>query len=109
MKNYSVHRSMGYSPVKISGDNIISAISDNLKTIATAANIGNAAGYRITKITAVHDSGILGGKGGCKLIIVATGQPLAHTDETGDLKATQIWIEGVSPEELPEEYEFKLN
>lgn len=108
MKDYSIHRSMGYCPIQISGENIISAISNNLKTIASTANIGNAAGYHINKMTAVYDSGILGGKGGCKLIIVATGQPLAHTRDAGDTKSTQIWIGGVTHEELPEKYDFKF-
>lgn len=108
MKSYSIHRSMGYCPIQISGENIISAITTNLKTIATTADIGNAAGYQIKKMTAVYDKGILGGKGGCKLVIVATGQPLAHTQDVGDPKSTQVWIAGVAPEELPEEYEFEF-
>jgi len=108
MKNYTLHRSMGYCPINISGENIISAIENNFKTIAEDANIGNSAGYKLINVTASYNKGILGGKGGCVVKITAIGQPLAHTNDTGDPKSAVVWIGGVLPEELTEEYKFDL-
>lgn len=75
MKNYSVHK-QGSCSWGISGENIISAIELNFKKIAHAARIGNVAGYRLVDVRATYNPGILGGKGGCELLITATEKNL---------------------------------
>ena len=108
MKNYFLHSSMGCSTSKISGNNIIDAITNNFKDIAEEAEIGNAAGYRLISVSAVFSQSILGGKGGCRVIITATGNKLAHTNNVGLPTTKEVWIGNVFQDELPNEYIFEI-
>lgn len=108
MKNFDVHIGGGYSPLRITGGNLISAIENNFDRITKAHRIGNAAGYRLKEVTAEYQKGILGGTGGVVLHITATGMGLAHKPANQTPKTTEVWIYATL-EDLPEKHVFELS
>lgn len=104
MKTYYVHYHDNGAPRPIEGETIIEAVENNFRAIAEYAEIGNAAGYQLDKVVLEYQPEALGGKGGAALVITAHGSDaLLHYDpRTDEPKTTTLWIEGVTPEELPE-------
>lgn len=104
MKTYYVHYHDNGAPRPIEGETIIEAVENNFRAIAEHAEIGNAAGYQLDKVVLEYQPEALGGKGGAALVITAHGSDaLLHYDPRTDKpKTTTLWIEGVTPEELPE-------
>lgn len=104
MKTYYVHYHDNGAPRPIEGETIIEAVENNFRAIAEHAEIGNAAGYQLDKVVLEYQPEALGGKGGAALVITAHGSDaLLHYDpRTDEPKTTTLWIDGVTPEELPE-------
>lgn len=98
--------------LSLNGESIITVVEENIKSILSIAKskLGNGAGYEIERVWLEYGDGILGGKGGGILHIVARGSDsLIGYDATEDPpKDTMLWIEGVSKEELPKAYEYPL-
>ena len=104
MKTYYVHYHDNGAPRPIEGETIIEAVENNFRAIAEHAEIGNAAGYQLDKVVLEYQPEALGGKGGAALVITAHGSDaLLHYDpRTDEPKTTTLWIDGVTPEELPD-------
>lgn len=104
MKTYYVHYHDNGAPRPIEGETIIDAVENNFRAIAEHAEIGNSAGYQLDKVVLEYQPEALGGKGGAALVITAHGSDaLLHYDpRTDEPKTTTLWIDGVTPEELPE-------
>ena len=104
MKKYSVHFWDYYSDYVISGETVIKAVEQNFERIARRARIGNVAGYSLSKVVLGYRKEIFGGKGGGVLSITARGSDglVNYNPETDEPKTTELWIECVTPDELPE-------
>lgn len=104
MKEYGVHFWDYGADYAISGETVIKAVEKNFERIAKRAQIGNVAGYRLAKVVLEYQKGIFGGKGGGVLSITAYGSDglVGYDPETDEPKTTELWIEGVTPDELPE-------
>lgn len=101
MKNYNLQRSGGSCPVNLPGDDLADAITGGWDTIAKEAGLGNAAGYKLHSAIAEYAPGIIGGKGGCRLTIKASGLPLAHRPhDSYPSKTYEIWID-CTEEDIP--------
>lgn len=104
MKEYGVHFWDYGADGIISGETVINAVEKNFERIAKRARIGNVAGYRLAKVVLEYRKEIFGGKGGGVLSITAYGSDglVGYDPETDEPKTTELWIEGVTPDELPE-------
>lgn len=110
--DWSVYRSIG-SPVVICGFDLIDAIDRNFDTIADMYRdqLGNVAGYRLKHVSAQYNKDILGGKGGCELIIISEPQPLPkdedNPDWVPDKRTTTVWIT-CKESDLPHPHIFEI-
>lgn len=106
MKTYYVHYHDNGAPRPIEGETILDAIEKNFRAIAEHSEIGNVAGYQLDKVVVEYRPEVLSGKGGGVLSITAHGSDLliGYDPRTDKPKTTTLWIEGVTPEELPEPY-----
>lgn len=104
MKTYYVHYHDNGAPRPIEGETILDAIEKNFRAIAEHSEIGNVAGYQLDKVVVEYRPEVLSGKGGGVLSITAHGSDLliGYDPRTDKPKTTTLWIEGVTPEELPE-------
>lgn len=104
MKTYYVHYHDNGAPRPIEGETILDAIEKNFRAIAEHSEIGNVAGYQLDKVVVEYRPEVLSGKGGGVLSITAHGSDLliGYDPRTDNPKTTTLWIEGVTPEELPE-------
>lgn len=104
IKRYTVkHEDANY---EIAGASLVAAIEASFPTIALKAGAGNAAGYRLEEVKAEYAPGILGGKGGCRLTIKATGHKLPHGME-GETKESEVWIYATR-EDIPAPHVFAI-
>lgn len=104
MKEYGVHFWDYGADDIISGETVIKAVEENFERIAKRARIGNVAGYSLIKVVLEYRKEIFGGNGGGVLSITARGSDelVNYNPETDEPKTTELWIEGVTPDELPE-------
>lgn len=104
MKTYYVHYHDNGAPRPIEGETILDAIEKNFRAIAEHSEIGNVAGYQLDKVVVEYRPEVLSGKGGGVLSITAHGSDLliGYDPRTDKPKTTTLWIEGVTPEELPD-------
>ena len=104
---YRLHRSGGSCDVVLNGNDILSAIEGNFKTIAGEARMGNAAGYKLISATVESKSGVLGGKGGVEITLKHRGQDLAHKPASETVSTSMVWIHA-EEKDLPEKHTFVL-
>lgn len=104
MKDYTVKSNNYGSYYIIKGENLIDAITNNFSKIADDSHLGNAAGFKLIKVTAQNKQGILGGKGGVELVIVHKGMPLANNLPVNRQEIATVWID--TDEKIDHEFEI---
>lgn len=108
MKNWSIHWAGKLMETTISGETLVEAIESNFGMIGHKLMIGNVAGWRLDKVWMEYQDGILGGKGGVVLTILAYGSDALVNYKTEVApKQSCVWIHA-APEDCPDKYEFKI-
>lgn len=105
MREFRVRSNNHGADYVISGEDLPDAIVNNFDRIHQDAKFGNAAGYKLVSVTAAYKPEILGGKGGCELIVEHTGLDLAHEPADPTPQKAVVWIY-CEPEDLPESVEL---
>lgn len=108
MKTFEVSRG-SLDKVAISGESLVQAAEDYFDKISSLTGLGNVAGMVFEKAWMIYEEGILGGKGGVALHIVAHGSDaLIGYDATNDpAKEAVLWIDATR-EDLPARHDFEF-
>jgi hypothetical protein len=111
--DYRMHQWPGTCDIILTGENIIDAIENDINkgwrsAIAREAKIGNAAGFKLTNVTAEYRKEILGGKGGVEVMIESYGLDLANGEKGKKCEPKSAWIYA-EPDDLPEKHVFEIN
>jgi hypothetical protein len=97
MRSWHVITNGGQADLSISGETLPGAINEDFSKIATAFNLGNAAGYRLESVKVAPQ-----GDTSATLVVESRGMDLAHRPADPTTKRTKVVITGLKPGDLPD-------